>query len=848
MRRAASLLLLALLLLPLGGASAQERGNIAVYYVGPQDAIYQTLARSAPALRLVPRPELAQVFVLNDADVETAALQAVGAWVREEKAGLVLFAGPHLPRGGNDLRAMLGVGAVEFSVVGEGLPQKVVPGTEEDPLLEAIAWSSAPPVGARTIVANPNIFRPILLTEGGEPIVERMRGRDRYHVFIVSPWLDDRSNADWSAWPYFTYLVYRLTAEAGGADYLLPFADYPLAPVPHRQARFELAVGGLLLLIGAIAVYSVVRRRAFLAPRLLPPPPPAPRWVAVGFHRPLSGAILLVAGGVVFLFPLWLYASWFLPREVFPFTQTAALWQQLSLAGWGLSILFDAGVSTAAVWYFTRIYPYRPDEAMRYIQFAFWWQWLTGGVLLGLMALAAGLLLPYGRWAYLTYPLLFQAVLQFPGFLTLFRYLFRALQRFDAEQTLTLAALAALPLFQGASAFLLRRWGMTVARMGAEMGAMAGMTVGLWLDLVFTFLLGIVLAYTIGFRPRGFLMPTFDRRVGWRVLSYGARVAWGDLVMPSLLLLMLLLLPRWPQVEAEARMLMTPLLALAAASLLLREGLFADLMPSIAEAATAGYRTLLRYYLSRGARYGLWMGLFLAATGSAVAVPLVRGVLKVDLPSAALFALWGALGWTLWWADAALEGSGRPALRSWLRLFEGGVALGGTLFAAPRYGLEGLAWALLVAALLRTVAAFLLVRRVVIAPHLYLWQALVAPMGAALVLYNLLAGVADLLSPTRIREAALLAWVAWATLPLYAFLTAFLGGWEDRALEELTRSLDLLGPLRLGLRPLVAAIRLGRRLSPLKGYYPVHWWALAEEEATALTLHRPGWRRRSDER
>ena len=841
MRRAAAILLLALLLFPLGGASAQEERGVAVYYVGPQDVIYATLARSAPALHFVSRPELAQVFVLNDADLETAALQAVGAWVREEKAGLVLFAGPYLPRGSSDLRAVLGVGAVEFSIVGAEERQDVVPGTEEDPLLEAIAWSSAPPVGARTIAANPNIFRPILLTEAGEPVVERMRGRDRYQVFIVSPWLSDASNADWPQWAYFTYLVYRLTAEAGGEERPLPFADYPLAPVPHRRLRGGLTLGGALLLFGAVAIYSVVRRRAFLSDAFAPPPPPAPRWVAVGFHRPLSGAILLTFGGVMLFFPLWLYLSWFIPREVFPFVQTAALWQQVSLAGWLLGVLLDAGVSTAAVWYFARIYPYRPREAMRYIQFAFWWQWLTGATLLALAALAAGLFLPYGRRAYLVYPLLFQAVLQFPGFLTLFRHLFRALHRFDAEQTLTLAALAALPIFQGTSAFLLRRWGMTAPDVGAEVGAMAGMTLGLWLDLVFTFLLGLVLAYTLGFRLRGFLMPTFDREIGWRMLGYGARVAWGDLVLPVLLFALTFFTPG-PPVSEVAQRLLTPLLGLTGVSLILREGLFADLMPTIAEAATAGYRTLLRYYLSRGARYGLWLGFFLAAAGSAVAAPVLRGVLKAELGWAPLLVLWGVLGWTLWWADAALEGTGHPALRSWLRLVEGALAVGGIFLLAPRYGPEGIVWALLAAAAVRTVAVFLLVRRVVLAPHLYLWQALVAPTGAALVLYNLLAGAAELIAPTRIREAAALAILAWATLPLYAFLTAFLGGWEAKAVEELARALDLLGPLRRPLQPLLATIRLGRRLSPLKGHEPLHWWALAEEEAAALTLHRPGWR------
>lgn len=844
-RRIALFLLLALFLLV--PTAAGEGIGVGVYYIGPSDGVYATLARSAPYLTFVDRAELADVFVVNDAELTAAEMQAIGQWVREERAGLVVFASPTFPRSVGDLRATLGVGAVELSIVDDGQPRKVHPGTEPDPLMQAMAWASAPPVANRTVVANVNVFRPLLLTEEGEPVVERMRGRDRYQVFVVSPWLADPSNADWLVWPYLNYLIYRLTAEGGGERHPLPFADYPLAPVPHAALRFWLTVGGLVIFIGSVALYSVVRRRAFLRAANSPPPPPAGRWARVGFHRPLAGALLMAAGGIVLFTPLWFYADWFIPRRVFPLGQTAQLWQQVTIAVGVVAVLLDGGVGTASVWYFTRLYPYRPDEALHYFQFFLWWQWLTGAFLFGLMAVVAGLFLPFSLLAHLTYPLLFLTALQFPGFLTLFRLLFRAMQRFDAEQVLMVAALAGLPVFQGTSAYLLRRWGATEASIGAEVGAMGGMALGAAFDLVFVFLLGLVLAYSIGFRPRSLLLPTFDRRVGERVLGYGVRLVAGDLVMPLLALGVMLWLPHWPLLEAQ-RQALSPLFAMAAAALLMREGLFGDLMPAVAEVAVAGYRTLLRYYLSRGLRYGLRVGFFLAAAGGAVAGALLRGVVKMEFPAAALFPLWGALAMVLWWADAALEGVGRPMLRSWLRLPEGGAVAVLLVLLVPRYGLRGFAWALVVPAFVRAVAALLVVRRVVIAPHLYLWQAVIAPGGAALVIYHLLRAVVLFVEPTHIRDALLVALLGWLSLPLYAFLTALLGGWEPQAVEELESALALIGPLRLPFLPLVMVVRLGARLSPLKGHYPAHWWSLADEEATALTLHRPGWHERLGER
>ncbi len=838
-RRAMWVTLLLSLLFVTPAAWAQEQG-VKVYYVGPSDLIYATLAHSAPHLTLVRDPAFAQVFVINAADLTLEESQAIGERVRSEQAGLVLFASPFFPRGVGDLKAALGVGAVELHVVDDGSREKVHPATEADPLLEAIAWASAPPVANRTVVANVNVFRPILLTEGEEPVVERMRGREHNQVFIVAPWFGDATNADWLVWPYFHYLIYRLTAEAGGAPHPLPFADYPLAPAPHAALRTWLTLGGIALFLGAVAIYSVMRRRAFIAPDLPPPPPPAPRWARVGFHRPMAGALLGIGGSLFLFLPLWLYVVWFVPRYIFPVSGTAVLWRRVVFGGGVIALLLDGGLSRAAVWYFARLYPYRPREAMRYFQFLLWWQWLTGAALLGASAVAVGLLLPSTPGAYLSWPILFLAALQFPGFLTLFRYLFRAMHRFDAEQMLMLAGAVTLPIFQGASAVLLRRWGMMQPRLGAEMGAIGGMALGASMGLIFLFLLGLVLSYSIGLSPVLIFLPTFNRRMWKHLLGYGLRRLPGDLLLPVGVGLWMWGLPHWPELEGRQQLVEAAFL-LAITTWALRESLFADLMPTVAEVVAAGYRTLLRYLISRGLRVGLWMTFFLVAVGSAVAVPLVEGLFKTYFPEAVLFVLWSGLGIVLWWADAALEGVGRPGLASWLRLLEGTLAALLLIWALPRYGLRGLGWSLVVAAVVRSFAALLLVRRVAVAPHLYLWQAFIAPAGAGLVLYNLLRLLVDLLHPARIRETAVLAFVGWLALPLYLFLTALLGGWEERAFEELEAALTLLGPLRRPFVPLLVILRVGRRLSPLRGHYPVDWWALAEEEATALTLHRPAW-------
>jgi len=207
------LVLLALLLGLAPAALAQTpAGTVKVYYIGPADAVAQAIERS-PYVTLVSRPEMAQVFVLNDAQLEPAQLQGIGRQVLREDVGLVIFAGSAFPQSTGDLRALLGVGMFGLAG-GRSTPRALVAGEEPDPLQKALAWVSAPPLCARTVISNPNLLLPIVKTTTGEPVIQRVRGREQTQVFIVGGWLGDASNEQWVHWPYFDYLIYRLLIEA----------------------------------------------------------------------------------------------------------------------------------------------------------------------------------------------------------------------------------------------------------------------------------------------------------------------------------------------------------------------------------------------------------------------------------------------------------------------------------------------------------------------------------------------------------------------------------------------------------------------------------------------------------
>ncbi|MBN1922593.1 MAG: hypothetical protein JW892_15195 [Anaerolineae bacterium] len=830
---------------PAAMVSAQASPDaVNIYYVGPQDEIYAAIQRAAPYVLLVDNPELAQVFVLNDPVLEYAQLQSIGRLVLREEVGLVLFLGPHFPTDANDIRALLGVGAFGLSAAKNNL-QSLRNSTEPDPLQAAIAWNSAPELRARSVVSNPNLLQPVVITAAGEPVVQRGRGREQVQIFVVGAWLADVSNAVWAEWPYFDYFLYRLLAEAAGAPRLLAFADYPRAPVP--QGRIRGAMGGLAvldLLIFLVALF-IARRSLFLHPqrwmkaRLTSSAHPS-EWQAVGFHRPLAALLFLLGIGPLMLLPWLSFQLQLLPNLLLPWTQTQGFWEQTGQWLTCLWILLDAGLGTAAVWYFAAWRAREPREGLRYMQLYIWWQILSGAVQLFLTFAWVIFIMPRTPWAHLAFYLVARTLLQFPGFLLIFRYFFRAEQRFDYEQRLVvLAALGGMAL-QFFFVVLFRQVFPNLFDLDVTIRSVLGLGAGLYFAEWLAFGFGVFLYRHLGYTLYPLFVPAFDWGVLKRALRYGMPWAAGTLAVAIGTLLQSLWLPRWlPEFGSGQLWGAAFLFVLVFEALQL--GLYDSLMPALVEALHQEARTLVRYILGQALRYGLW-----AALPLLVALILINERLEAGWLGGAYVGLtpflgpilaWTALQGPAWAAERLLEAEGHPGLRSVALAVEQGLRLALLAWLAPRLGVSGLWIAFLSPLVVRTVFGWGCIRRWRV--KFNLWQAFVVPASAAFLVYH---GLRLLLLVTASSEV-IFTQLAWffsllLLLPIYGFVTGLLGGWDDRGVEELRLAVRLsdLGLPLAGL--LWGAVRLGARLSPLHALFPMALQSAAWEEAQAISMRR----------
>ena len=866
----------------LGQATATPIG---VYYVGPEDVIAEAIDHAAPYIVRVNQPDLAQVIVINNAPLRDT-LRVFGTEIQQGRIGLVLFCGPLFPQDIEDLRALLAVSAFGLDQTAAAAP--ALPTAVSDPIQDAIAWRSAPEIQARTLITNPNLLRPVVATPAGEGIIQRVRGRDQTQALIVSGWYHHPSNEAWTSWAYFDYLVYHLIADAANVGRKLSFADYPPSPTPDGRERWMIAAAGTFLILGTGAIYYIARRRLYLSPILgasgeriteaasTPlPTSPATRgvsasperahllpeeeeWHHVGFHRPLAGFLTYLPLSLLFFVPLIVYQTVLLPDLWRPDPHGLALWESVTLWTMPLWLLFDAGTGVAAVRQFAAHRIRAPQRASRYLQLYVWWQLISGALQVGAVCILSATAMPTLQLAHVSYLLLARAALQFPGMLSVFSVAFRAHQRFDDQQFLNLFALLSTPLLQMALTATLIPWSEATVGIGPAAAGSFGLAGGIIGAEILTFLLGAVLYHHNGHSIRALFVPSFDAATVREILNFGVPWAVGAAIPALGLLLQAEILAEFltPQdLPTESWRL---ILLVAGGFEILLAGLYHSVMPMLAEAHSMAYRALLRYTGSQSMRYGAWFSFYFVAVlgaigervwGGSSLVAAIGPHYTTAVPWMMAMLAMGALRWIVWLPDRMLEAAGRPGVIGWLSLLEQAVRIGGGVLMIPLWGAPGLLTAYGAGLLIRAVVARIFAGRYLIKSRVYIWQTLMAPAASAFAIYHLARLVAGLLlTPVEgTWMGGLLRLGAGLLLPgllLYAFFTALLGGWDDGSLKELDRASALtrggIGAILTLSRPfawlLKQSVRLGARLSPLHGRYPMSLHTWAEEEAHALTL------------
>ena len=265
------------------------------------------------------------------------------------------------------------------------------------------------------------------------------------------------------------------------------------------------------------------------------------------------------------------------------------------------------------------------------------------------------------------------------------------------------------------------------------------------------------------------------------------------------------------------------------------------ILPALSEARALNYQALMRYTASQGIRYGGWFSFFLFAALAAIGERVLMTPIAAryaDLgPWLMAMLAWGALQWTAWLPERMLEAAGRPGLIAVAAFIEQVVRIGGGLVLIPQWGMPGVLVAWGAGLLIRAGWVRIFAERSLVKVRIYVWQALIVPATGALILYQLLRLILASWSPVT-WEA-----VGWSTagvfligLLLYGFLTGILGGWDAGGVADLRMATRLTTISLPYTWVLMQAVRVGTRISPLHGRFPLGLYDWAQKEANALTL------------
>jgi len=884
--------------------SAAAAEQFPLYYAGREELVLDRL-RLDPETARVDGLDAARSAVLQDSlPGRGPALEGLKRRV-EQGMGLVVITGRNLdPDALADLTngAIKQVGVVDappgpkHSAQMERLAAIIeYKGAPDDPIAQNISWRSAVRVHARSVLESDGA-EVLVATSKKDPVRPEtpilLRAKiGSGTVYVLNVWLrqgeqqeriasylkllegiEGAENYDFQRWAYFNWLLYYLSRSAAEGA-LVPYGDWVGSPVPQgRQVALMFAILGgsvatLIVLFIAVRRYSLAHpeklERLYLDTEGDGPRPASvgaaampktggmgaraergdPRWEIVGFHRPLSGFFYNYLLTLFLLIPFNFVVTYYLERNyVNPFLEARGAWAAVTQFMLFFFTLLDLGTAQALVKYFAEFRVREPRRAIMYAQFFVWFQALSGMLQIGAFAIVAAIWMPHSAFAFMTWMVILHALIQFPGFVTIFFSLFRGLQRFDRAQLLIVLYYVLTPLFAMLFAVLGRHWGLQNPVFGEGLGAVLGYAIGATVANLVMCAGCMAFTHWVGMRLVTIFLAHFDRDTIRRALLYGSKLtgglaaatlSWG--LMP---VIMGALLPNY----LELNEIWILVYGFTFAYVETGAYVFLTLMPSISESYSQSMMKLTQRYIDQGVRWGLIIGGVLGGAYIAFLDVFIQGLLPPQFMRAVgvllLIHIYRVADFSNRLPDQVFQGTGRTGLYTWTQLVEHGGRIALAWYLIKWYGFEGLFYAFILSAVLKSLIAWPLMAKLIVRPVFSIWQTFINPAAAALGNYLILRGCALAIWQGPGETAS--AWLAvlfclFGSLPIFMFLSGLLG-WDRASLREFRDAAEIVPkPFGVLARFAYRVVALGCSLSPLQERFPGRLVKEAFDEAATLT-------------
>jgi O-antigen/teichoic acid export membrane protein len=819
-----------------------------------------TRAAAAPRVGLVDLDAKGPTGIRLQLDREIALVPATDAQVvvaRGTPAGLAAVEAA-LARGAGAV-LVLGPGAADPSALGvrvEGAlgPAAILPPPDHDWLGREVAWNSAPEIRARVRVEAGRLAARVVARDGAPLILSGRHGHGR--LVVIAADVESAENAPLHRWGYYAYLLRGLVGQAA-SEPAPKFATWGPSPVPHAKAFTIWISVAVLLWVLALMGYLVARRRGRADPgaahRFMSAVAAAGSgggsaekeardraWNKVGFARPLSAYLLFMAIMLFAMAPYVVLITVVMGNWVQPFPEAEGLWRPLYESAYFFYILFDMGTQTAFVKYFAEYRSSDAREAVRCVQFYFWFQVFSRLVQVTLVCAIAAFL-PRTHYALFAHFLAVWGLVQIPGLLVSVKFVIQAVQRFDLQLTLDLIdQRLAMYLVPIPFVFLFRLWGSANPEYGEAFGAAVGLAMGPQAAAILVAIIGFYFMKVRLRLPLGpLLLAQFDRRTAKRLLFFGVKVTVGqepyriaNVIENGIIVARLQAYQTWLGFRSVLQNL-TYYIALFAWSY------FISAVPALSEAFSAGKKHLCQYYLARYLQFGHIFIAVIAAVIGAIGAPLIRYVMAPQWARAGDYVLLAVIVILFlplaWVSDQLQQGAGRTGLNAIVMLIEQVVRIALFTILIPLLQFPGMYLAIIGTLALKCVVGWAFNHYLIVKIRWYFWQTMVVPALAGLVLYGLWRGVAAVPVFHGFWPVLVLFVVATpASLLASFFLVGVAGGFDDAAMEELEQAASMSVTLRFAARWFTRVATAGHRLSPLRNRFPITIAADAKREAEEL--------------
>lgn len=840
MRRLTAVLLLVVISL-VYVSSAFASSTIRVFYAGEPESTVRSVLDLAPAgtFTFVNEPAQADVFVLNGDIPQTDEI----AQQVSEGAGLVLILDESTSP--EDSSAVLGF-PVELTKNDNAVSLTHV--NVDDPLIHEIVWNGAPQVRERYNIMTPvSAIQPLVTAyETGEWILWSAHGGK---TFVFNAFLNN-ANPQIQEWAYFNYLIYHLTVRASRQE-PLSFAEYPASPVPHTAERNMLwGVMGLMIATTIIA-FILVRRYSLRHPEELDnivsnhtrfeTKEENTEWEQVGFHRPLGGFLVALSIGLVLFIPLIIYQNLILPSYILPSAEALGIWgrvKQFFNLAW---LFFDMGTSIAFIKYLSEYRVHDPKKGIQYGQVFIWWQALSGAVQVAIVIGLASTYAPKSAYALYAWSVIIHALIQVPGFYQVFRHAFNGYQRNDYSRLLDISVNVLLPmLVEPVFVSIMYAWGKAHPNYGGAFGGLLGLGIAAYTGELITFIWGLWLYRRIGYNSRILFLAHFDWDIIKTSFKFGVfemlgSAAWSFGQAAEIAITQTRLI-NYAEIWGNWGLAQNFIFAFNV-SQMLNDGI----MPAISEAISNGKRILSQYYSVMAYKYNALTSAFIGAVLLAVAPKFIIGSTGIEFQRAAVYVIpltiWGAVQFPSWVGDNVQLGANKPYLKSILVFGEQVIRVALAWILLARFQVTALIIAYFVGLFAKGITAYFVNHKLCYPQRFYVWQSLVAPLLSAAVHFGVLSFINNIIwKGDQITSVLIFLIGILPSFPFYSFFYGIFGGWDNATLNELKDAVALTGRIRGLVRwGFYEPTRLGARLSPLNGKFPITIHSEAMQEARSLT-------------